>query len=141
VKPVLVTADLHYQKRWFEWLIREASRFDAVLIGGDVLDMFSAEPRIMQAREVQSWLRRLSEATRIAICSGNHDNAGRQIAADRAPVYEWLAELKQVTNIITDGYTIAQRNNYHDCPVSLPTASKVDLARSRCESAKVTSGM
>ena len=105
MKSVLVTADLHYQRHWFEWLIREAPRFDAVFIAGDLLDMFIAEPRITQARQAQSWLRRLSEVTKVAICSGNHDNAGHQITWDRAPVYEWLAEQGQISNTITDGCT------------------------------------
>jgi predicted phosphohydrolase len=43
--------------------------------------------------------------TRVAICSGNHDNAGRQISADRAPVYEWLVTLGREPNIIADGVT------------------------------------
>ena len=105
MKPILVTADLHYRKAWFEWLIQEAFQFDAVLIAGDLLDMFLAESRIVQAREVQSWLRRLSEGTKVAICSGNHDNVGKQVSWDRAPVYQWLAELGTSTNIITDGCT------------------------------------
>ena len=37
--------------------------------------------------------------------SGNHDNAGRQISADRVPVYEWLYELGKDPRIITDGST------------------------------------
>jgi hypothetical protein len=41
----------------------------------------------------------------VAICSGNHDNAGRQISPDRAPVYEWFVELSSHPNIITDGST------------------------------------
>ena len=41
----------------------------------------------------------------MALCSGNHDNAGRQITADRAPVYEWLYELGKEPGIITDGST------------------------------------
>jgi predicted phosphodiesterase len=77
VKPVLVTADLHFQKPWFEWIIQEAPRFEVILIAGDFLDMFKAEPRTTQACEVQSWLGRLAEVTNVAICSGNHDNAGR----------------------------------------------------------------
>ena len=67
--------------------------------------MFIAEPRTAQAREAQSWLRHLSEVTKVAICSGNHDNTGRQVTWDRAPVYEWLVELGQVANVITDGCT------------------------------------
>jgi hypothetical protein len=102
---ILVTADLHYQRPWFDWLIREASRFEAVLIAGDFLDMFSAESRTAQAREAQNWLRHLSELTNVAICSGNHDNVGRQITWDRALISEWLAELGQVPSIITDGCT------------------------------------
>ena len=43
--------------------------------------------------------------TWVAVCSGNHDNAGRQISADRAPVYEWLAALGREPKVVTDGAT------------------------------------
>ena len=86
---ILITADLHYREQWFRLLSR-AAEWDLVCIAGDLLDMFNEEPRIMQARTVSRWIRELAKVTRIAICSGNHDNAGRQISADRAPVYEWL---------------------------------------------------
>jgi hypothetical protein len=67
--------------------------------------MFNAEPRIVQARTVSRWIRELAKVTRVALCSGNHDNPGRQITADRAPVYEWLYELGKEPGIITDGST------------------------------------
>lgn len=102
---VLITVDLHYCPSWFEWLIRESIRFDAVFIAGDFLDIFISEPATAQATVVQRWLRRLSETTRVAICSGNHDNAGRQVARDRAPVYQWFAELGDMQHITTDGCT------------------------------------
>jgi predicted phosphohydrolase len=102
---VLITADLHYRRKWFEWLIREATQFDAVFIAGDFLDIFIAEPRSLQASEAQQWLRRLAEVTKVAICSGNHDNAGHQVVWDRAPIYQWMAELGQLPNLITDGCT------------------------------------
>jgi Calcineurin-like phosphoesterase len=66
---------------------------------------FIAEPRTAQANEAQRWLRRLAEVTKVAVCSGNHDNAGHQVIWDRAPVYEWLAELGQMPDLITDGCT------------------------------------
>jgi len=102
---VLITTDLHYRAAWFEWLIREASHFDAVFIAGDFLDIFIAEPQTTQAADVQLWLRRLAKVTKLAICSGNHDNAGVQVVRDRAPVYEWLADLSRVPNLIADGCT------------------------------------
>src|ERR1700741_827838 len=67
--------------------------------------MFNREPRIVQAMEVSRWIRDLAKLTRIAISSGNHDDAGRQIVADRAPVYEWFFKLGKERNIITDGVT------------------------------------
>ena len=101
---ILITADLHYREQWFRRLSR-AAEWDLVCIAGDLLDMFNDEPRIVQARTVSRWIRELAKVTRVAICSGNHDNAGRQISADRAPVYEWLAVLGKEPRIITDGST------------------------------------
>src|SRR5271165_322308 len=77
---ILVSADLHYRSHWFHWLSE-------------------------QAREVSRWIRELSKVTWVAVCSGNHDNAGRQILADRAPVYDWLVSLGREPKIITDGVT------------------------------------
>ena len=102
---ILITADLHYQEHWFRWLLDRAADYDLICIAGDLLDMFSREPRIAQAREVGRWIRELVKVTRVAICSGNHDDAGRQISVDRAPVYEWLAALGKEPKIITDGGT------------------------------------
>ena len=101
---ILITADLHHREQWFRLLSR-AAEWDLVCIAGDLLDMFNAEARIMQARTVSRWIRELAKVTRVALCSGNHDNAGRQISADRAPVYEWLYELGKDSRIITDGST------------------------------------
>ena len=102
---ILITADLHYREHWFRWLSAQAGDFDLICMAGDLLDMFCGEPRIAQAREVSRWIRDLAKLSRVAICSGNHDDAGRQISADRAPVYEWLFALGKERNIITDGVT------------------------------------
>jgi len=102
---ILITADLHYREHWFRWLIEQAPGYDLICIAGDMLDMFSSEPRMGQAREVSRWIRELAKVTPVAICSGNHDNAGRQVSADRAPVYEWLLALGKEPRIITDGVT------------------------------------
>jgi hypothetical protein len=60
---------------------------------------------MVQAREVSRWIRELARVTRVAICSGNYDNAGRQVSPDRAPVYEWLVALGREPKVITDGAT------------------------------------
>lgn len=102
---ILLTADLHYREIWFRWLIEQAANYELVCIAGDLLDMFKDEPRVEQAREVSRWIRELARASRVAISSGNHDNAGRQITVDRAPVYQWFDELRSEPKIVTDGAT------------------------------------
>jgi predicted phosphodiesterase len=102
---IFITADLHYREQWFRWLLNRAGDCDLVCIAGDLLDMFREEPRIVQAREVSRWIRELARVTRVAICTGNHDNAGRQVSPDWAPVYEWLVALGREPKVITDGAT------------------------------------
>ena len=49
---IFITADLHYRKHWFRWLLSRAADCDLVCIAGDLLDMFREEPRMVQVREV-----------------------------------------------------------------------------------------
>jgi DNA repair exonuclease SbcCD nuclease subunit len=102
---LLLTADFHYRIHWFRWLIEQAPDFDLVCIAGDLLDMFKAETRLEQAREITRFIRKLADLVPVAICSGNHDNAGRLVSHDRASVYEWFIDLGTHRNIITDGST------------------------------------
>jgi Icc-related predicted phosphoesterase len=102
---ILITADLHYRSRWFDWLLEQGPNFDLICIAGDLLDMFDRTPRSDQAREISISLRRLAKKTWVAICSGNHDCTGRQVSRDRAPIYEWLAQLDEEPRIVTDGAT------------------------------------
>jgi hypothetical protein len=50
-------------------------------------------------------IRELANVVPVALCSGNHDNAGRQSSPDRAPVFEWFIDLGAHRNLITDGST------------------------------------
>jgi DNA repair exonuclease SbcCD nuclease subunit len=102
---ILITADLHYREHWFRWLLSRAADYDLICIAGDLLDMFREEPRMEQARQVTRWIREVSKVTWVAVCSGNHDNAGRQISPDRAPAYEWLVTVGRESKIVTDGST------------------------------------
>jgi predicted MPP superfamily phosphohydrolase len=102
---LLLTADLHFRLHWIRWLIEQAPDFDLVCIAGDLLDMFKGETRIEQAREIRTLVKELADIVPVAICSGNHDNAGRLVSHDRASVYEWFIDLGTHRNIITDGST------------------------------------
>ena len=76
---LLLTADLHFRKPWFEWLLRVAGHYDLVCIAGDLLDMFHPEGVAPQLIYVYEWMQRLAKLeVPIALCSGNHDLPGNQ---------------------------------------------------------------
>jgi Icc-related predicted phosphoesterase len=102
---LLLTADLHFRVHWFRWLLEQAPSYDLVCIAGDLLDIFNVESTIGQAREVSRLIRELADIVPVAVCSGNHDNAGRLVSHDRASVYEWFIDFGGHRNIITDGST------------------------------------
>jgi Calcineurin-like phosphoesterase len=71
---ILLTADLHYHRPWFEWLLRVADRFDLLCIAGDLLDINHPDGFVPQLIYLYEWTQLLVKLpTRLALCSGNHD--------------------------------------------------------------------
>jgi hypothetical protein len=102
---VLLTADLHFRIDWFQLLIGQAPNYDLVCIAGDLLDMFDKKSTREQALEVTRLIKELADIVPVAVCSGNHDNAGGLVSHDRASLYKWFIDLGTHPNIITDGAT------------------------------------
>jgi hypothetical protein len=102
---LLLTADLHFRVDWFQWLIGQAPHYDLICIAGDLLDMFDKKSPKEQAREVTGLINELADIVPVAVCSGNHDNAGGLVSHDRASLYKWLVDLGAHPNIIADGAT------------------------------------
>jgi Icc-related predicted phosphoesterase len=89
---ILFVADLHYTLKQFDWLIANAAGFDAVIIGGDLLDLGSYLDIEVQIVVVEKYLARLRERTRLLVSSGNHDCNVRSEAGES--VCKWLHEAK-----------------------------------------------
>lgn len=58
---MLFTADLHYALKQFDWLLANARRFDAIVIGGDLLDLSSPLDFEVQIVVVEKYLDRLRQ--------------------------------------------------------------------------------
>ena len=70
---ILHVADLHGHLPWYDWLAREARRFDLVVVAGDLIDLgvhAKLHPR-EQAQAISTVLRGFPVP--LALCSGNHD--------------------------------------------------------------------
>ena len=96
----LVVADLHYSLPQFDWLLSAAPQFDLVIFAGDALDIGSMVDFRAQILVVQKYLAKLSEITRVILCSGNHDLDERNPEGEKFA--RWVGEARQL-GIVCDG--------------------------------------
>jgi hypothetical protein len=105
---LLLTADLRYRLPWFKWLEAQASRYDAVAISGDFLDVFYKEPLKRQVQRTTRWLHSLAAKTKVILCSGNHDTIDTPIEPPACPTPAWMAGLD--SGLAIDGKTTVVRD-------------------------------
>lgn len=89
---LLFVADLHYALKQFDWLAAHAGEVDALVIGGDLLDLAGPLDLDLQMVVVEKYLHRLSKLTRVIVSSGNHDGDHRDAAGESRA--RWLGEIK-----------------------------------------------
>jgi hypothetical protein len=89
---VLLTSDLHYKLRQYDWLLGAAPRFDVVVVAGDHVDAFSPVPGEVQIAALSASLKALAQRCRLLVCSGNHDLNAR--SADGEKIADWLAPVR-----------------------------------------------
>jgi Calcineurin-like phosphoesterase len=76
---LLLTADFHFRKPWYEWLLYVTGQYDMVCVAGDLLDMFHPDGVVPQLVYIYEWMQMLTKlGVPIALCSGNHDLPGNQ---------------------------------------------------------------
>jgi Icc-related predicted phosphoesterase len=100
----LVVADLHYSLPQFDWLLSAAPQFDLVIFAGDALDIASIVDFRAQILVVQKYLSLLSQATKVAFCSGNHDLDERNPEGEK--IARWVRDARQF-GIASDGDSLA----------------------------------
>jgi Icc-related predicted phosphoesterase len=96
----LVVADLHYSLPQFDWVLAAAPEFDVVIFAGDALDIGSFVDFRAQILVVKKYLSRLSQVTRVILCSGNHDLDDR--SAEGEKIARWIGDVREL-GIACDG--------------------------------------
>jgi Icc-related predicted phosphoesterase len=100
---ILLTSDLHYKLRQYDWLIGAASGFDAVVIAGDHVDAFHSVPADVQIAALSATMGAVARASRLLVCSGNHDLNARNSAGEKTAA--WLAAVRSAA-IAVDGDSV-----------------------------------
>jgi Icc-related predicted phosphoesterase len=88
---ILFVADIHYSLKQLDWLCGAAAGFDALVIGGDLLDLAGHADLDTQTVVVAKYLKRLGTDLPVAVCSGNHDLDVQSDGGERRA--DWLAHL------------------------------------------------
>jgi Icc-related predicted phosphoesterase len=98
----LVTADLHYSLKQWDWVLRSAGHFDLVILAGDHLDIASVLDTEAQAVVVLKYLVRIGRQVPLLASSGNHDGIERTAANES--VATWLQDARE-DGVFVDGDT------------------------------------
>src|SRR5687768_12335207 len=100
---ILLTSDLHYTLRQYDWLIGAAADFDAVVIAGDHIDALLPVPSGVQIAALSASFAAVAQKSRLLVCSGNHDlNAWNEKGEKIA---DWLAAVRSAA-VAVDGDTV-----------------------------------
>src|SRR6056300_97007 len=91
---ILLTADLHYTLKQLDWLSATASRFDVVIVAGDLLDIVSIVDLETQIVVVMKYLRRMCPETQLVVSSGNHDLNAKN--ADGEQFARWMRRVREL---------------------------------------------
>lgn len=100
---ILLTSDLHYRLRQYDWLLGAAPDFDAVVIAGDHIDAFSTVPSAVQIAALSASFSAVAQKSRLLVCSGNHDLDARNDAGEMTAA--WLGPVRNAT-LAVDGDTV-----------------------------------
>ena len=101
---LLLTSDLHRDGKRFLGLLDEAPEHDALLISGDLLDIFSNTSFTEQKSGALRWKDTvLKSGKSFAWCSGNHDffHSDRTPMSGASPL--WMRESPSTSRFVADG--------------------------------------
>ncbi|HSV19086.1 MAG TPA: metallophosphoesterase [Casimicrobiaceae bacterium] len=101
---MLLTSDLHYKLRQYDWLIGAAPHFDAVVIAGDHLDAALAVPASVQIAALSASFGAVAGKTHLLVCSGNHDLNAWSPEGEKTA--DWL-DAARGKALAVDGDTVA----------------------------------
>ncbi len=93
---ILLLADLHSNRRWYEWLVRQAHQYDLISVAGDLIDIFAIDEAGQIAYLRDTWLpAMIATGVPVAISSDNHDGSAIM----------WLSYINELDSVIGDGST------------------------------------
>ena len=111
---ILLTSDLHYKLRQYDWLIGAAAGFDAVAIAGDHIDAALPVPSEVQIAALSASLAAVAEKSRLLVCSGNHDLNARNPQGEK--MTNWLDAVRSAVLAVDGDSVVIGDTLFTVCP-------------------------
>lgn len=101
---LLLTADIHRDEAKLRWILESAPAHDALLVAGDLLDIFSSASFVEQKSKIVRWKSGILARERaLAWCSGNHDFFDAEHTPMAAASPRWMREAPSTKTFVADG--------------------------------------
>lgn len=94
---VLHCSDLHFEKRWFDWIRQQCHLYQAVVISGDLIGRAGGVSMHEQVKWVTQWIANFP-GKRLILCSGNHDERPDDVPPS---LQNWVQDL-DYAHVTTD---------------------------------------
>lgn len=107
---VLHCSDLHFQKRWFDWIRQQYHLYQAVVISGDLIGRAEGASMHEQVKWVTQWIANFP-GKRLILCSGNHDERPDDVPP---ALQNWLGDLNY-PHVTTDRQNVQIEDWNFEC--------------------------
>jgi Icc-related predicted phosphoesterase len=111
---LLLTSDLHYKLRQYDWLIGMAAKFDVVVVAGDHIDAFLPVPSEVQIAALSATLTAVARQSRLLVCSGNHDLNARNGEGEKTA--DWLDAVRSAALAVDGDSVVVDDTLFTLCP-------------------------
>jgi Icc-related predicted phosphoesterase len=135
---LLLTSDLHYKLRQYDWLIGVAAQFDVVVVAGDHIDAFLPVPSEVQIAALSATLAAVARQSRLLVCSGNHDLNARNVEGEKTA--DWLDGVRSAALAVDGDSVVVDDVLFTLCPWWDGPHARARLERELDERARQRSG-
>ena len=135
---LLLTSDLHYKLRQYDWLIGVAAQFDVVVVAGDHIDAFLPVPSEVQIAALSATLAAVARQSRLLVCSGNHDLNARNDEGEKTA--DWLDPVRSAALAVDGDSVVVDDVLFTLCPWWDGPHARARLERELDERARQRSG-
>src|SRR5581483_4678354 len=131
---ILLTSDLHYKLKQYDWLLSVANRFDAVVVAGDHVDQNWPVPPVVQIAALRASLAAIADRSHVFACSGNHDLNARNESKEKTA--DWLASMRGPRLSVDGDSVVLGGTLFTVCPWWDGPATQAQIAQLLDEAAK-----